>query len=118
MLKRQIPLALLALAFVAATLLVLFSGLAHAEAVFDNERGSLRVHDAPCPADIAVHAAQGRRGYYRAADATILGQHFRACATLVHVNEHPDLYVHVIYDDGTDDLIPYSDFRDEEPPTT
>lgn len=95
-------------------------GNARADAVFSNARGTLRVLDRPCPAAIATQAPMGSRGYYRFAVATMKdGAKFAACAALATLKERKGIQVHVMYDDGTSELIPYSEFRDEEPePTT
>lgn len=102
------------LAFLAITLLGSCSPV-HADAVYRNQRGVLRVFDKPCPAAIATQAPQGMRGYYRFAKADIQGDKFAACAALATVTGQPGVFVHVIYDDGSAEILPYSAFHDEEP---
>lgn len=87
---------------------------AHGEPVYSTKTGTIRVHNqTPCPPEIAVHAPQGKRGYYRAADVYAAGEHFKACAATVTVKGRQGYFVHMIYDNGTSDILPLKNFHEE-----
>jgi hypothetical protein len=78
-----------------------------ADYIANNGRDSVRITDAPCPAEVLKLLPEGARGYYRAAFAQVDGTSYAACWTLATQQR-----VHLKYPDGDEGLIPVSEFKD------
>lgn len=85
---------------------------AQAEMVYEDSDGDMvRVLDTACPADIAVRAQEGQRGYFKEAVTRMGGRYFRACALPASIPGFSGPQVYLIYEDGDQGVIPNGELK-------
>lgn len=96
--------------------LMLASFFASADIIYSNPTITVVVTPAKCPDSMKTHRwLKGKIELYSLGGAMIGNKRQMICATLVMQNSTGDLYVHVIYEDGYQGVIPYDSFRTLEP---